>query len=327
MALSDRTAGSNRTSPSDGASPSHRTAPSDRSGAPFGTRPSSETSATISTGVPAVRAPVALATRPDPSDRTARTHGLTGTARANPAPGRARGGVARPSPDLVVKLYDPRGASPLFPNDIEAEVRALAALAGSGLAPRLVARGAGWICYAHVAGRSWSGDPRPVAGALARLHARRLPAGTFRPRASGSAALRAEGVAMAPGVSPPDAVEAGPAPAVPIHCDAVPGNIVVGEAGITLIDWQCPATGDAAEDLALFLSPAMQWLYRGAVLDAGAARAFLDASPPAHAARYRALAPLFRWRMAAHCAWRARRGDPGYAEALGIELAAPGADA
>ena len=83
-----------------------------------------------------------------------------------------------------------------------------------------------------------------------------------------------------------------------------------------------PATGDATEDLATFLSPAMQWLYRGRVLSPPETEAFLAAYPdPAVTARYLRLQPLYRWRMAAHCLWKADRGAPDYRHALALELA------
>jgi hypothetical protein len=67
----------------------------------------------------------------------------------------------------------------------------------------------------------------------------------------------------------------------------------------------------------------MQQLYRGRPLSAGETAAFLAAWPRgAEVARYRLLAPLLHWRLAAHCAARARRGDAGYGDALRLELAA-----
>ena len=103
----------------------------------------------------------------------------------------------------------------------------------------------------------------------------------------------------------------------------MPGNIITGPQGITLIDWQCPALGDPAEDLAAFLSPAMQWLYRGQTLTPDQEQVFLSAYPnPETTARYRALKPLFHWRMAAHCLWKSERGAQDYATALRLELQA-----
>ncbi len=218
----------------------------------------------------------------------------------------------------VVKLYDPGGASPLFPNDGPMEARMLARLGPDNLAPVLAAEGPGWIVYRHVRGRCWSGDPRPVARLLTRLHAIGIPPEGVRTLASGSDALRTQGAAMGAG-PPPVGGTVDPVSGNLLHGDAVPGNIIMDGARLTLIDWQCPALGDPVEDMAMFLSPAMQWLYRGAVLSPEDEAAFLDASPPDRAARYRALATLFHWRMIAHCCWKADRGDADYARAALLE--------
>lgn len=228
----------------------------------------------------------------------------------------------------VVKLFDPTAESPLFPNDPTAEALALRRFAAAGLAPRLRAQGAGWIAYDHVPGSTWSGDPLPVAVALGRLHALPTAGFAFRRLASGSAALIAQATAILAQcrgiLPPPPGLHLPPLdrPRI-IHGDAVAGNLVAGADGITLIDWQCPAIGDPAEDLAAFLSPAMQWLYRGSPLMPAEAEAFLAAYPdPRIVSRYRTLAPLFHWRMAAHCLWKAERGASDYAAALQLELAA-----
>lgn len=228
--------------------------------------------------------------------------------------------------DLVVKLFATDGASQLFPNDAQAEARALRRMAPFGLAPDLRAEGAGWIAYRHVPGRAWRRGPQAVAAALARVHA--IPGDGFRDLPSGSGAILAQGLAIAAqcrGALPPPPVDTGVSPhPVPglIHGDPVPGNLIVASSGaVCLIDWQCPARGDPAEDLAMFLSPAMQRIYRGRPLSAAETAAFLNACPCAETvARLRALWPLFRWRMAAHCLWKAERGAPGYAEALALEL-------
>lgn len=132
---------------------------------------------------------------------------------------------------------------------------------------------------------------------------------------------------MPPGWGPaPDTPAVPPGgPAVPIHRDPVPGNVIVGADGLRLIDWQCPALGDPAEDLAVFLSPAMQQLYRGAPLAEDEVRAFLNAYPDhAVVARWSALRPWFGRRMAAYCLWQAARGAADYGHAAGLELAALG---
>jgi thiamine kinase len=226
--------------------------------------------------------------------------------------------------DLVLKRYDGTAASPLFPNSAADEARALAVFAPLGLAPVLCAAGADWVIYRHVRGRVWSGDPVPVARMLGRLHALAAEGMDFRPLPAGSAALLAQARAMAEGLdlpAPPPDPHLPPAPARVVHGDAVAGNILSAPDGPLLIDWQCPGLGDPAEDLAMFLSPAMMWLYSGRIHTPADRAAFLAAYPDrATVARFLTLEPLFRWRMAAHCAWRARRGDDGYARALRLEL-------
>ncbi len=230
----------------------------------------------------------------------------------------------------MVKQVRAEGASPLFPNSAAVEAEALRRLAPQGLAPRLLAAGEGWVAYARVPGRAWRAGPQVAARTLHALHL--LPAaGTglpFRDAAMGSAAVLAQAGAIAAacgGPVPPPPPDPGvPAPARRglVHGDAVAGNLIVGAAGAVWIDWQCPALGDPAEDLAAFLSPAMQLLYRGRPLAADEASAFLAAYPdPATVDRYRRLAPVLHWRLAVHCLWRAGRGAPGYAAAARLELA------
>lgn len=113
-----------------------------------------------------------------------------------------------------------------------------------------------------------------------------------------------------------------------VHGDPVPGNIVVSNRRIILIDWQCPVLGDPAEDLAIFLSPAMQFLYRGSPLADAERQVFLHAYPDrATVARFLALEPWFHWRMAAYCLWQAGRGRSEYARAFELERKALAAQA
>lgn len=231
--------------------------------------------------------------------------------------------------DLVVKLYVPGAESPLFPNDAGAEAGALSLLAPLGLAPVMLARGAGWLVYRHLPGAAWAQGPAGPALALGRLHGMALAVPGFRAAPSGSAALLAQARAIAggdPGPLPPAPEDPGLAPLarpVLIHGDAVSGNMIDQAGRVMLIDWQCPALGEPAEDLAAFLSPAMQYLYRGRPLSAAERTAFLAACPDrAIRERYLALAPVLHWRLAAHCLWRLRRGDADYGPALALELAA-----
>ncbi len=228
--------------------------------------------------------------------------------------------------DAVVKHFNPAAASPLFPNDPLAEALALRGLQGTGLAPTLLAEGSGWIAYAHREGLVWRRDIAQVAALLGRLHQMAAPAG-LRNAPLGSTALRDHAWAIAQSLPidlPPLPDDPRLAPVAPafIHGDAVVGNIIQAHDGLTLIDWQCPAMGEPAEDIAAFLSPAMQWLYGGEPLSSVQVRAFLDAYPRRDVViRYQRLAPILHWRIAAHCAWKVAKGHTDYAKALELEVA------
>jgi aminoglycoside phosphotransferase (APT) family kinase protein len=115
-----------------------------------------------------------------------------------------------------------------------------------------------------------------------------------------------------------------------IHTDAGAGNVIVTTDGARLIDWQCPARGDPAEDLFAFLSPAFQVLYGNEPLAPGDRDRFLHVyADDDVVARLVALEPSLTYRMAAYCAQRRRRlgdDDPPatarYARALQLSLAA-----
>lgn len=226
---------------------------------------------------------------------------------------------------FVIKHHRSDATSPLFPNDPVAEATALTLLSPLGLAPRLRASGADWIIYDHAEGGLWQGDPAPVARMLHRLHNAALPPDAFRLLPNGSTALLAHATSFAPPGLPPPPPDPGLPPVAPrpVHADVVPGNILATPSGPLLIDWQCPGMGDPAEDLATFTSPAMMWLYTGRIAPQGWAETLFAAYPcPETVARSRALRPLYLWRIAAHCAWKAAHGDADYARALQIELAA-----
>lgn len=223
----------------------------------------------------------------------------------------------------VVKHYRAGAATPLFPNDPGAEAQALRLFAPEGLAPVLRGESGNWLLIDHIPGAIWGQgpdqDPAPVARALGRLHRLTVRDG-FRELPNGTAALRADAlrVAAALPMQPlPEVPDLPPALPCPVHADAVPGNIIDTPQNTVLIDWQCPGLGDPAEDLATFLSPAMQWLYTGRTLSADQRSRFLNDYPDrATVDRLTALEPLFAWRIAAHCTYRAAQGDADYAQAL-----------
>ncbi|RKT32379.1 phosphotransferase family enzyme [Roseovarius halotolerans] len=236
----------------------------------------------------------------------------------------------------VVKLYTRAAPNPLFPNDPAVELRLLRHLSGHGIAPHPLYFGetpAG-IClvYAHLPGAPWVRGAYLAAATLKRLHAIAPPPG-LRNAPDGSLALSEQTEAIlarckshaaraAEALRPRQEVPALGRAAL-LHGDPVPANIVVDETGARLIDWQCPAIGDPCEDIALFLSPAMQLSYRGAALDAPERAAFLASyRDPEMIARYRRLAPWYHWRMLAYCLWRHESGDPDARAAADLEQAA-----
>lgn len=235
----------------------------------------------------------------------------------------------------VVKLFVARAASPLFPNDPAQEAAALRYLQGRGLAPclrhSLQARAGACLIYAYVDGRPWQSGVAEAARLLHRVHAIAAPP-ELRDAPNGSAALARQTRAILRACRPDTARRIAakePRGHVPpsrrrclLHGDPVPGNMI-GRAGrLRLIDWQCPAAGDPCEDLALFLSPAMQIAYRGRALSGPERAGFLAAYPDGAArARFEKLAPWYHWRMLAFCRWRTERGDPVSADCADAESA------
>lgn len=237
---------------------------------------------------------------------------------------------------LVVKLFGRGDANPLFPNDPSAEAVVLSHLSGQDIAPDLighVATDAGeCVVYRHVEGATWRSGASDVARLLARVHAlgavpslRRAPDGSRAIEAQTCDILR-----LCPDASAEPLRHRQPRGFIPpggrarlLHGDPVPGNIIGTGPHMRLIDWQCPAIGDPCEDIAMFLSPAMQIAYRGAILSPQATRSFLGSYPSADIVhRYRALAPWYHWRMAAYCTWLGLRGDPSASQAIAAEIAA-----
>ncbi len=244
--------------------------------------------------------------------------------------------------DWVVKVFAEQDGWRLFPILADDEARALEVLRGQrvapdpvGYRPRVGDRPA-VLVYAWVDGGEWQAGAGPVGEMLRRQHA--VPASGFREVPTGSEGILAEGERLLAGVEPADAVALRalrPArlvqPAarrVLIHTDAGTGNVIVGPDGPRLIDWQCPALGDPAEDLFCFLSPAFQVLYRHEPLDERERRACLDAyGDRSVLARLAALEPAYSYRMGAYCAMRRvelARSDPAgsarYARARALSL-------
>lgn len=244
--------------------------------------------------------------------------------------------------DWVVKVFAEQDGWRLFPILPDDEARALAVLREARVAPDPVAylprtpdRPA-VLVYAWVAGGPWQTGTAAVAELLRRQHA--VAADGFRSVPTASDGILAEGERLLAGADPADAaalralaptrpVQAAARRAL-IHTDAGTGNVIVGPDGPRLIDWQCPALGDPAEDLFAFLSPAFQVLYGHEPLTAAERAECLEAYGDREVlARLAALEPALAWRFAAYCAMRRvdlARADPDgsarYARALALSL-------
>ncbi len=237
--------------------------------------------------------------------------------------------------DAVLKLYCAPFDNPLFRNDAKLEASCLQALKDTGFVPNMRATGvfedANWVFYDHAPGAPWQDGVSGVAHLLRALH--ETPVGIDAPKGcNGSDDLGSHARRILADCQSrlkdrlerhePQTHIAPVSQLCLIHGDPVSGNILVSSTGLTLIDWQCPAKGDPCEDLAIFLSPAMQQIYRGKPLTKTETAAFLtDYGRPQITARYNALRPWYAWRMAAYCLWRAENGAPDYAAGFDLELA------
>ncbi|WP_172982773.1 phosphotransferase [Roseovarius bejariae] len=222
---------------------------------------------------------------------------------------------------VVVKLYKDSADNPLFPNCPEDEARVLRALEGQGMAPRLLhytaTRLGPCLIYSHLDGGPWRNDPAAAAVLLRRLHRTTALTG-LRSAPDGSKAIEAQ-IETILARCAPSAPEIPRLPAQPVapsgatcllHGDPVPGNLIDCGTTLRLIDWQCPAIGDPCEDIALFLSPAMQIAYRGAPLTPAEEMTFLKSYDlPEILSRYTRLAPWYHARSYAYALWQSAQGE------------------
>jgi len=243
-------------------------------------------------------------------------------------------GTSEGASDVVLKLYAGPARNPLFPNDPNAEETLLRLLAPRGIAPTFISSfdTADGRCnlYEHVPGDTWFMDTPAVARIMRLLHI--LPApDELRQAPDGSAALVQQTLEIVGKCSvmpafvsdlPKTAVRPTGRQAL-LHADIVPGNVIQTDGKLKLIDWQCPAIGDPCEDIAIFLSPAMQQLYRGRPLSEQETNAFFIAYDDVDIAeRYHRLAPFYHARMAAYCLWQIENDRSAYGDGLQLEVAA-----
>lgn len=234
-----------------------------------------------------------------------------------------------PDGKLVLKFFDDARSNPLFPNTVRDEQNALLALTDTGLAP--IFRGltktdfGDCIVYDFIDGTVPLQTSAQTMTALARLHSHG-GAQIFRHIPSAPSDIRAQGMSFLEHDLSPRAVllranvpEVSNVPVAVscfLHGDPTPANSVITSQGLSFVDWQCPALGDPIHDLAIALSPAMHVVDGADSLSDAQTDTLLAAYGNTEVTdRYRVLAPLYHWRMACYCQWKARNGEAAFAAA------------
>nr|WP_252731092.1 aminoglycoside phosphotransferase family protein [Pacificibacter marinus] len=236
---------------------------------------------------------------------------------------------AFPNGKLVFKFFDNTRSNTLFPNRVRDEQNALLALTNIGIASTF----RGWaetdfgvcIVYDFVDGTIPQQTSMQTMWALSRLHSCDV-AQDFRHISSDPSDIQAQGISFLDhDLSPRAARLRSNVPEVPnapdvascfLHGDPTPANSVITPDGLTFLDWQCPAFGDPVHDLAIALSPAMHVVDGAEPLNGTQIDRLLAAyADETVTDRYRALAPLYHWRMACYCQWKARLGEVAFAAA------------
>jgi thiamine kinase len=234
--------------------------------------------------------------------------------------------------DLVCKLYLETKSNPLFNNTPEAEYRCLLWLDGSNIAPKpykyLKTPFGKVLLYHYVEGVNWCKDVNIVSELLSRVRKYKTPE-SLRNLSGKPADIKQTGleiinklnnyhkdklIKICPEVSIPD-IEP-----VLLHTDVVPGNLILGGEGLRLIDWQCPAIGDPIVDIMMFLSPSMHEIYGSGKFSMKNHDVFLMSLTSELRNRYNILGPLYHWRLAAYCFWKAEQGFIEYEKAALAEI-------
>ncbi len=246
--------------------------------------------------------------------------------------------------NLICKLYNTADINnPFYPNDPVAEWACLTALHKTATTPRpkmaMQTPFGAVLLYHYVAGQSWQNDTAPVARLIEQIHA--TPAPPEVKIAPTPMQMMRDTQQILHDISC-DKTDYGLRGFIPLldtplyksithpvltHTDIVAGNLICDKTSpqtqLCLIDWQCPALGDGAVDLASFISPAMQTLYRGTPLSADETARFLTTFTDRDlVTRYHQLAVLYHWRIAVYCHWRVvKHGFSDYAVARDAEIA------
>ncbi len=247
--------------------------------------------------------------------------------------------------DWVIKQYVTHSSVPLFPVLPEHEARALQFFQGVGVAPDYVdflpdAKDGAILVYQYIEGRMWQDDVIAVAQMLDKAHRKPL-SGKFRYLNVWPTELIQHTQSILDQMQDKREAEALLSDFMHdcecddtivrclVHTDCGPGNIIVGDEGPRLIDWQCPGLGDPVEDLVNFTSPAIQILYGLSPLTQTQRRAFFVAyNNLAVKSRFDQLGNYYRLRFTAYCLFREEQlhqSQPEisalYRKALSAELA------
>jgi thiamine kinase len=234
--------------------------------------------------------------------------------------------------DLICKLYLETGNNPLFNNTPEDEYRCLLWLDGSDIAPKaykfLKTPFGEILMYYYIKGQIWSHNVDSVSELLTRVRKHKCPKG-LRILSNLPSDIKQSGleiisklncyhknklINICPDVSISDIDP------VLLHTDVVTGNLILGDEGLRLIDWQCPAIGDPIVDIVMFLSPGMHQIYGSGKLSMKNHQTFLMNLTPKLRSRYNIIGPLYHWRLAAYCFWKAEQGFVEYESAALSEI-------
>ena len=234
--------------------------------------------------------------------------------------------------DLICKLYLETKTNPLFNNTPEEEYRCLLLLDGSDIAPKpykfLKTPFGEVLLYIFIKGETWSHDVEAVSELLTRIRKHKHPKG-LRILSNLPSDIKQTGFEIINKLNSyhknkligicPDVTISDIEP-IFLHTDVVPGNLILGDKGLRLIDWQCPAIGDPIVDIMMFLSPSMHEIYGLGKLSMKDHEAFLMCLSSELRNRYNIIGPLYHCRLAAYCFWKAEQGSIEYENAAFAEI-------
>ena len=234
--------------------------------------------------------------------------------------------------DLICKLYLQTKTNPLFNNTPDAEYECLICLDGSDIAPKpykyLKTPFGEVLLYNFIKGQIWSHNVDIVSDLLARVRKHKHLKG-LRILSNLPSDIKETGLKIINKLNSyhqnklnmicPNASISEIEPVL-LHTDVVPGNLILGDKGLRLIDWQCPAIGDPIVDIMMFLSPGMHEIYGSGKLSMKDHETFLMNHTPKLRSRYNILGPLYHWRLAAYCFWKAEKGFIEYEKAALAEI-------